>query len=545
MNNVASFKDWIGGVLYETKYTYDKDSRQTSTVGAGLTRLWNYDAYGRTKEIITKNAAGQQILKSEPVYPIPDSAHTIPRANGWRNTAAGFSQLLEYGYYSSGNISIVRDNVNGSNYEVRYSYDKLSRLTAEFNGKKDRKYVYAYDSSGNITSKKEYRWSDNALLHTYNYTYGDATWGDLLTGYDGRTITSDTIGNMTNDGIWRYTWEHGRQLASQRKISTGQVISYTYDADGLRLSKMIGNNGKKYFYDKGRLSCMVNVINGANSDSYYIHYDAEGNPAFISASVNGAIRERFAYLRNMQGDIIGLVNESGAVVVRYYYDAWGKLLQTEVSDSAYNDIAEKNPLRYRGYVYDAETGFYYLSGRYYNPDICRFVSIDDIELIRDNGKGLAEKNQFLYCDDNPINREDFSGNSWTLAFPAACGAVSAITQYAFCVIENISDGKRALNAFVPSSSQCVEIGAAAISGALSAVGISPLKSMALDAAITASSYVLGCIVDKEKSFKTSELISKMGASVISSCLVDCDFADAKTIDKKDETIQSCDNTRDK
>jgi hypothetical protein len=84
---------------------------------------------------------------------------------------------------------------------------------------------------------------------------------------------------------------------------------------------MTGNNGKKYFYDKGRLSCMVNVIGGVAFDSYYIHYDAEGNPAFISASVNGAIRERFAYLRNMQGDIIGLVNKSGAFVVRYYYDA--------------------------------------------------------------------------------------------------------------------------------------------------------------------------------------------------------------------------------
>ena len=68
---------------------------------------------------------------------------------------------------------------------------------------------------------------------------------------------------------------------------------------------------------------MVNVIGGVAFDSYYTHYDAEGNPAFNSASVNGAIRERFAYLRNMQGDIIGLVNESGAVVVRYYYDAWG------------------------------------------------------------------------------------------------------------------------------------------------------------------------------------------------------------------------------
>ena len=123
---------------------------------------------------------------------------------------------------------------------------------------------------------------------------------------------------------------------------------------------------------------MVNVIGGVAFDSYYIHYDAEGNPAFISASVNGAIRERFAYLRNMQGDIIGLVNESGAVVVRYYYDAWGKLLQTEVSNSAYNDIAEKNPLRYRGYVYDAETGMYYVRSRYYNSDICRWINSDDI-----------------------------------------------------------------------------------------------------------------------------------------------------------------------
>ena len=302
--------------------------------------------------------------------------------------------------------------MNGSNYEVRYSYDKLSRLTAEFNGKKDRKYVYAYDSSGNITSKKEYRWSDNALLHTYNYTYGDATWGDLLTGYDGRTITSDTIGNMTNDGIWSYTWEHGRQLASQRKISTGQVISYTYDADGLRLSKMIGNNGKKYFYDKGRLSCMVNVIGGVAFDSYYIHYDAEGNPAFISASVNGDIREKFAYLRNMQGDIIGLVNESGAVVVRYYYDAWGKLLQTEVSDSAYNDIAEKNPLRYRGYVYDAETGMYYVESRYYNPDICRFISSDNVYSGICATNGLAECNLFAYCDNNPVLKADDGGDFW-------------------------------------------------------------------------------------------------------------------------------------
>jgi RHS repeat-associated protein len=172
---------------------------------------------------------------------------------------------------------------------------------------------------------------------------------------------------------------------------------------------MIGNNGKKYFYDKGRLSCMVNVIGGVAFDSYYIHYDAEGNPAFISVSVNGAIRERFAYLRNMQGDIIRLVNESGAVVVRYYYDAWGKLLQTEVSDSAYNDIAEKNPLRYRGYVYDTEMGMYYVESRYYNPDICRWIITDDVNCIG-VGDNIICYNSFAYCLDNPMNQTDIGGN---------------------------------------------------------------------------------------------------------------------------------------
>ena len=138
----------------------------------------------------------------------------------------------------------------------------------------------------------------------------------------------------------------------------------------------------------------------------------EGNPAFISASVNGDIREKFAYLRNMQGDIIGLVNESGAVVVRYYYDAWGKLLQTEVSDSAYNDIAEKNPLRYRGYVYDTETGMYYVESRYYNPDICRFISSDNVYSGICATNGLAECNLFAYCDNNPVLKADDGGDFW-------------------------------------------------------------------------------------------------------------------------------------
>lgn len=120
-------------------------------------------------------------------------------------------------------------------------------------------------------------------------------------------ITSDAIGNMTNDGTWSYTWEHGRQLASITNLSTSQTISYS---------------------------------------SYYIRYDAEGNPISIC---DWDLGQEYAYMRNLQGDIIGLVDKSDGVVVRYYYDAWGKPIATDI-DSGYNDIASGNPLRYRVYI---------------------------------------------------------------------------------------------------------------------------------------------------------------------------------------------------
>ena len=69
---------------------------------------------------------------------------------------------------------------------------------------------------------------------TITYKYGDSQWRDLLTEYNGKTVTSDAIGNIKNDGIWNYTWEHGRQLASQTK--SGTRIAYSYDANGSKKS---------------------------------------------------------------------------------------------------------------------------------------------------------------------------------------------------------------------------------------------------------------------------------------------------------------------
>ena len=83
------------------------------------------------------------------------------------------------------------------------------KKSLEYNQTAGKTCVWTYDDAGNITKREEYDYTTGALLDTVNYSY-DATWGDLLTGYNGKTITSDTIGNMLSDGTWTYTWEHGK-----------------------------------------------------------------------------------------------------------------------------------------------------------------------------------------------------------------------------------------------------------------------------------------------------------------------------------------------
>ncbi|MBE6990664.1 MAG: RHS repeat-associated core domain-containing protein, partial [Ruminococcaceae bacterium] len=60
--------------------------------------------------------------------------------------------------------------------------------------------------------------------------------------------------------------------------------------------------------------------------------------------------------------------------VSYTYDAWGNLLS--VTGDMADGLGALNPLRYRGYVYDTETGLYYLGSRYYNPAWGRFINAD-------------------------------------------------------------------------------------------------------------------------------------------------------------------------
>jgi RHS repeat-associated protein len=111
----------------------------------------------------------------------------------------------------------------------------------------------------------------------------------------------------------------------------------------------------------------------------------------------------YYYLLNAQGDVVGLIDSTGALVVQYTYDAWGRLIST--TGTLATTLGVNNPLRYRGYVYDTETGLYYLQSRYYNPEMGRFINADS-QLTSRSVTGL---NLFAYCNNNPVIYVDTSG----------------------------------------------------------------------------------------------------------------------------------------
>ncbi len=228
-------------------------------------------------------------------------------------------------------------------------------------------------------------------------TAGDSQWLDLLTAYDGEEIEYDAIGNPEsyyNGTRWTFDWEKGRQLVSAE--SSSHDISYTYGMAGIRDSKTVDGVTYSYYTLSGKVMRQT-WTDGTTTHTIDFTYDNAGNP--YSFKYNGAV---YYYVLNQQGDVIRIVNASGVTQAQYTYNAWGKL------QSSSGTLANVNPLRYRSYYYAAETGFYYLQSRYYDPSIGRFINADS---FASTGQGFLGYNMFAYCNNNPGKYQDPHGCS--------------------------------------------------------------------------------------------------------------------------------------
>ena len=152
------------------------------------------------------------------------------------------------------------------------------------------------------------------------------------------------------------------------------------------------------------------------SDELHFFYDAQNRPAVVV--YNGTA---YAYVKSLQGDIVAILDENGNTVVSYGYDAWGAPLWCtgELAET----LGKVQPFRYRGYVFDWETGLYYLRSRYYNPRWGRFVNADE---CFDNGAGLLAANLFAYCANSAVAFKDTNGRGLVLACVIAFGVIGAV-----------------------------------------------------------------------------------------------------------------------
>jgi len=369
----------------------------------GRSFTYTYDSLGR---LATRSLALSGTTVSEN-YAYLANKNNANYTTGVVSSMTDFLGLAHtYTYDENGNI--LTETYNGST--VTYEYDSMNRMTRFNDPVSGRTYVYTYDDRGNITSMQDYDYSAGALPShgaTFDYTYGDSTWADLLTAYDGETITYDSLGNPQN---WingeELTWENGRQLTS---VDSYLLSDYTYNADGLRTSKAVeGTNftqNTEYRIVNGQYIGEITNINGTEYVIAYV-YDESGAPAGLN--INGGA---CYFVKNLQGDVIAIVDYQGNLIAKYRYDAYGYI--DFVTDANGNNITSNthiaylNPFRYRGYMYDDETGFYYLRSRYYDPYTGRFLNADSYV---STGQGFTGFNMFAYCNCNPVMFADYVGN---------------------------------------------------------------------------------------------------------------------------------------
>ena len=163
-----------------------------------------------------------------------------------------------------------------------------------------------------------------------------------------------------------------------RSIDTD--AQFVYNENGLRVKKTVNGVVTDYTLHGKNI---VHMKRG--DDELHFFYDAQNRPAVVV--YNGT-----AYIKSLQGDIVAILDENGNTAVSYGYDAWGAPLWCtgELAET----LGKVQPFRYRGYVFDEETGFYYVSSRYYDPEIGRFISPDTTDVLTATPMGLTDKNLY-------------------------------------------------------------------------------------------------------------------------------------------------------
>ncbi len=322
-----------------------------------------------------------------------------------------------YEYDNMGRIS----SVSTGGQITSYTYDEYGQLIEETNSGLDKTFQYEYNGIGNIS-----KLTTNGTIVNFGYT------NDRLTSYNGKTITYNANGAVKSYDGWNYTWNKGK-LSGISKTSIGSIAraavkpittstknyTFTYNALGQRTNSQYSHTwtasglspvqpgdvtgfNRGYTYDhSGRLirETISTTIHGVGTESSELVYLYDENSIVGIQYTKGSTSNAYYFQRNLFGDVVAIYDTNGTKVVEYAYDAWGNC--TIKGTTTNYVVAHANPIRYRGYYYDADTNLYYINARYYSPEWRRFISPDDTAYL--NPKNVNGLNLYCYGNNNPIN----------------------------------------------------------------------------------------------------------------------------------------------
>ena len=376
----------------------DKDGKSFVS-NDGVTNETATDDFGRTTQVRTVRSDGKLVFDTDYEYANGKAENSTTNLVSKYSQSYGSDSVLsyDYSYDANGNITEIKQNGKLIN---KYTYDSLNELKEEYDYVNKFYINYSYDGAENLQNKYEQALDPNygyptGTQHGNTYEYTDTSWKDKLTKVNGSNISYDANGNPLTyrDGM-SFEWENGRIL---KKINTSdKSVQMSYDSNGMRTQKTVDGVKTNYYYDSDKN--LIALVKG--NDTLLFYYDSDGSAT--SFSYNGTM---YFYVKNLQGDVVRIIDLSGTEVASYVYDSWGNIKDTKGDTT----VRELNPIRYRGYVYDTETSLYYLQSRYYDPFTGRFLNAD---IYCDTGTDTTlSTNMFSYCENNVVMNMDNKGYS--------------------------------------------------------------------------------------------------------------------------------------
>lgn len=324
----------------------------------------------------------------------------------------GDNSKTEYEYDFNNCINKVIEN---GKVKFEYQYDDLNRLNTEINYNTNIKTVYEYDLYDNICCVKKIMLDNNKKISEDKYEY-DSKYKDQLVKFNEKEITYDENGKPLKyyDGS-KMEW-CGDKLT--KKITDDKEIELYYDSNGILIKKLV--NGIETIYNVEGKDFISETTN--DEKTIYLYDESANIIGFINCG------KTYYYIKNVENDIIKIVDEDNNVLVEYDYDAWGNI------NNIYGNkqLADKNKFRYRSYYYDTDMKMYYLQTRYYDTSIRRFISTDKAYMLL---QAKDNMNLYAYCNNNPILYSDKDGKAKNVTI----FSVSQFREESFNVMDNIID----------------------------------------------------------------------------------------------------------